>query len=208
MSYQGCDLSSSQGILTVDNFSAMSKLYSFAMLECGIGNDAKSSVYEANKQGCSDSGIKVLPYHFGYPLQNAPNHINRDPVKQATWHYAMCNSYAAFDLEWPEQANWSQWNVSAAFITDWTMKYMQRYKDLCGKFPLLYTYPYYAQCLGLANLQEFAQFDLWIASYQDTTPLIPSPWTTYKMWQYSSHGVLVNGAPLDLDIVGDLTLFD
>ena len=206
MTYQGCDLSSAQGILTSNHYSLMAKQYSVAFLECGIGNDSKSNVYEANKQGCANVGIATMPYNFGYALPDAPGHINRDPVEQATLHYSQCNSPAAYDNEWPEQGTWSQWNVSAQFIIDWTMRYMQRYKDLSGKFPLFYTYPFYQQCLG--NPIDFAQFDLWIASYQSGSPLLPSQWSNYKCWQYSSHGVLVNGAPIDLDIMEDLSIFD
>ena len=205
MTYMGCDISSANGILTTNDFSLMAKDYSFCLIECGIGNDSKSSTYEANKQGCVNSGIKILPYHFLYPLPNAAGHDNRDPVKQATLHYSMCNSPCAADIEWPFPADWSHWNIpNAAFIEDWTNAYMQRMKDLSGSFPILYTMPYFMQVLN--NPVSFAKYDLWLALYADT-PLIPSPWTSYVCWQYSAHGVLPNGAPLDLDKTEDLSIF-
>jgi GH25 family lysozyme M1 (1,4-beta-N-acetylmuramidase) len=183
----------------------MAKVYSFAILECGIGNDGKSSVYEANKSGCVNAGMSILPYHFLYCLPTDPNHPNRDPESQAILHYSYCNSKACADLEFPVVGDWNKWGISnTAFFEDWVNRYQEKYKSLCGEYCILYTYPYFMQSIN--NPASFAKYKLWIASYA-ATPTIPTPWQDYVMWQYSSHGTLVNGAPVDLDSISDLSIF-
>lgn len=205
MIYQGIDVSSAQGQLSDQDWAAISKTYTFAILECFVGNDYKSSTYEANKTNATNAGLRILPYHFlyaGLPTDNNPLHINRDPVKQATLHYAACNSKAVADLEWPTDFN--GWNTSPAAVVDWTHAYLERYKILSGEYPILYSYPYYLKSLGNP---DFSYCQLWIASYAEQ-PTIPAPFSTYVLWQYSSTGHLPNGAQVDLDCCTDISIFD
>jgi hypothetical protein len=74
-----------------------------------------------------------------------------------------------------------------------------------GRKPLLYTYPYWAQAVNFDP--SFTQYPLWIASYQ-TTPYIPTPWTTFSLWRNTGGGgKLPNGAPVDTDLAVDLSLW-
>jgi lysozyme len=49
----------------------------------------------------------------------------------------------------------------------------------------------------------FKQFPLWIAAYNPTAPLVPSPWTEWTFWQYSEEGAGstygCGGGQVDLD---------
>lgn len=38
------------------------------------------------------------------------------------------------------------------------------------------------------SLQWFAQFPLWIANYNVGSPLIPRPWSTWELWQFTDAG--------------------
>lgn len=38
------------------------------------------------------------------------------------------------------------------------------------------------------SLQWFAQFPLWIANYNVGAPLIPRPWSTWELWQFTDNG--------------------
>ena len=41
---------------------------------------------------------------------------------------------------------------------------------------------------GSEALSFFKSFPLWIANYKVSSPLIPSPWTTWLFWQYTDQG--------------------
>ena len=58
----------------------------------------------------------------------------------------------------------------------------------------IYTGYYYwreftiAKNIPAASLQYFKQFPLWIAHYKVDTPLVPAPWSTWTLWQYTDDG--------------------
>lgn len=63
-----------------------------------------------------------------------------------------------------------------------------------GKQLGIYTGYYYwkENTLGvsipIASLDWFKQFFLWIANYGVTSPLVPLPWNTWTLWQYTDNG--------------------
>lgn len=66
---------------------------------------------------------------------------------------------------------------------------------------IIYTSKGEWESFGLQVATEFAQFDLWIAAVGVSSPHVPLPWKTWKLWQYtwsgkvsgvSANGVLVN----------------
>lgn len=56
-----------------------------------------------------------------------------------------------------------------------------------GKFPWIYTGPYYWIEFGNTNV-AWAQFPLYIAHYGVLSPMIPLPWTKAKTWQFTDRG--------------------
>jgi GH25 family lysozyme M1 (1,4-beta-N-acetylmuramidase) len=53
--------------------------------------------------------------------------------------------------------------------------------------PMIYTAYYYWKDHVTAS-SDWAKYDLWVASYERSTPYIPPGWTTWKFWQYSDGG--------------------
>lgn len=204
----GIDISSAQGVLTLAHWETIAKTNSFAIIECYIGNDGKSSGYETYLDAAKSVGMQTLPYNFLYPLPTDQAHPNRDPINQAKLHFNACNSIACADLEYPAPSDWQKWNISASFIIDWTNQYMETYKSLSGQYPILYTYPDFMMHVG--QPASFAQYKLWIASYQSDHPDVPAPWTKdgYVLWQNTGGGlILPNGAKCDTDICIDMSIF-
>jgi lysozyme len=61
-------------------------------------------------------------------------------------------------------------------------------------------------------LKYFKAFDLWIAHYGVTTPLVPSPWISYVFWQFTDHenGLKFGAESLEIDMnvfYGDDVIF-
>jgi GH25 family lysozyme M1 (1,4-beta-N-acetylmuramidase) len=207
--FKGYDLSSVQGLLHPSDFVTMKNNGTdFIIAKCTQGNDGGDPCFLNNIKNAQAAGLAVAAYHFVYCLPNAPGHINRDPVDQANLHFKAANGIPAFcDAEWPEIQNWAQWNTNANQINQWLLTYLQTYSALMGRPMPIYTFPNFAQTVGFTS--EFTNYELWIASYDDNTPLIPSPWTTYSVWQNSggTTAKLPNGAPVDTDLAVDLHLF-
>jgi len=206
---KGIDISAYQG--TSVNFKALVAAgYKFIICRCGVGNGAKDKVYDKNIAGAKAVGLKVMAYHFIYPLPTIPGQPLRDPKAQAKLHADWSGSdiLAACDLEWPEPENWAKWGCTAKQIVDWTVVYLEEYERLTGVRPIVYTYPYFANAIKLpASFAE--KWKLWIASYTKV-PTVPKPWTDWVMWQDSGGKTtnLPGGGPVDTDKVRDLSLWE
>ena len=204
---KGVDISVIQG--NVDFNAVAATGVQFVVCRCGVGNGGKDTLYDTNIAKAKAAGLKVMAYNFIYPLPPQAGQPLRDPKKQAALHVGWANGeLAACDLEWPTPDQWAKWGCSAAQIVQWTIDYLEEYERLSGIRPIVYTYPNFADNIKLPA--EFGQkYKLWIASYTNT-PRIPSPWTDWVMWQYGSAGPykLPNGAPVDVDYVKDLSLWD
>jgi GH25 family lysozyme M1 (1,4-beta-N-acetylmuramidase) len=203
---KGVDISTIQG--NVDFKALAASGVQFVICRCGVGNNGVDNLYKQNVANAKAAGLKVMAYHFVFPLPTIPSQPLRDPKAQAQMHVsAACGELAACDLEWPEQQDWSKWGCSAPQIVRWAIDYLAAYEQLSGIRPIVYTFPNFAECINLPT--EFGQqYKLWIASYEPT-PFIPKPWTDWVIWQDSggtSH--LPNGVPVDTDKAKDLSLWD
>jgi lysozyme len=201
---KGLDVSVVQG--NIDFNAVKATGIQFVMLRCYVGNSGLDIDYAKYLQQATAAGLYVGSYNFPFPLPGAGN---RTPQWQAETHFAATKtSVAACDAEWPMSPDWAKWGCSAQQINDWFLAYLERYTQLAGKGPLVYTYPNFAQTVNFSP--EWGNYDLWIASYGTTTPFIPKPWINkgWRMWQTSGGGGrLPNGAPVDTDAVKDLSLW-
>lgn len=203
---KGLDVSVIQGV--VDFAAVAATGVQFVICRCGVGNSGKDSTYDKNMANAKAVGLQVMAYHFVYPLPTIASEPLRDPTAQAKLHAGYANgALAACDLEWPTSADWAKWGCTAAQIGQWVVTYLAAYESLTGIKPLVYTYPNFAQQVNLPV--EVANYPLWIASYDDATPLIPHPWTDWVLWQNTGGGgKLPNGAPVDTDVARDLSLWN
>jgi lysozyme len=202
---KGIDISQVQGVVI---FQAVADSgIQFVAIRCGVGNDGSDRLYAADLAGAKQAGLKTIAYHFVYPLPNAVGHTGRDPVSQAQAHFAVAQGeVACADFEWPAPQDWAKWSCSANQLNDWMLAYLIEYTRLSGKKPLLYTYPYFIAAVNPSV--DFAQYKLWIASYQ-STPTIPRPWQDWSIWQTSGGGgKLPGGAPVDTDVCKDLSIWE
>jgi lysozyme len=198
---KGIDVSSVQGHIDFNAVAASG--IEFVICKCYTGNDGMDNCYINNINNATNASIKAGTYNFVYPLPTDPSHPNRDPAGQAALHFAATKTnLVVCDAEWPTPDLFTQWGVSATFINDWLLQYLEAYTQLSGVAPLLYTYPYYSKSIGFT--QDFAQYKLWIASYVPNQPVIPAPWNDWVIWQQSGGTYhLPNGAPCDFDVIKD-----
>ena len=206
MTVRGVDISIIQG--NVDFKALAASDVEFVVVRCGVGNGGIDSYYAKNIAGARAAELKVMAYHFLYPLPPLVGQPLRDPLKQAAYHFnATRGEMAAIDCEWPAPQDFAKWGCTPAQLNTWMLAYLAEYTRLDGgRKPLVYTYPYWASAVKFD--EQFAQYPLWIASYV-ATPVIPHPWTDWVLWQTTGGGgKLPNGAPVDTDVAKDLSLWD
>ena len=98
--------------------------------------------------------------------------------------------------------------------------FLERVKQLipAGKEIGVYTGYYYwrENTIGVgiptASLNYFKQYPLWIANYGVSTPLVPKPWDTWTLWQFTDNGdgIAYGVESLNIDLNyfnGDLAAF-
>lgn len=108
------------------------------------------------------------------------------PIVQARYFYGLLKDdpgelRPAVDYEWWKTVPSNALTILRSFLTEF-MTLMPACK------PLIYTAPGFWRGSGSKDIW-WAQFPLWVAHYIDApAPTIPLPWTSYTIWQYSSHG--------------------
>ena len=81
--------------------------------------------------------------------------------------------------------------------------FMERMKVLTGeKTQMVYTGPSYWKEFG-QDAPYWLQYELWIANYKTSKPIVPAPWKTWRLWQFTAagdgraYGVESNGIDLN-----------
>lgn len=206
MTVKGIDVSVIQGNIDYNKLKADG--IEFVIVRCAVGNQSIDKLYESNISKAKAAGLKVMAYHFVFPLPEDGVHNGRKPEEQAKMHFeAAKGELAACDLEWPAVQDWKKWGCTGSQINKWALDYLKEYERLSGQKMVLYTYPSFAESAKLSK--EFASYPLWIASYQ-AKPWVPKPWTDWVIWQTGGGNLLKlpGGMPVDTNVAKDLSLWD
>ncbi len=86
--------------------------------------------------------------------------------------------------------------VAPATIQANMHKWLDHVEQKTGRKPMIYTANFMSGNIGTG----FTAYPLWVANYGATCPLMPSNFTQWKMWQYSSTGTVpgISGS-VDMD---------
>lgn len=204
---RGIDVSDNNG--TIDWASVKAEGYAFAMIRCGIGNNAPDSTFVDNVSKARDAGVVIGAYHDAFPL----SHI--DPVENARDHFQQSRGLGsqrgdlppALDVEWPSIPDFAKWKCTPGQVLDWCYAYLCEAEKLHGVPPMLYTYPWYWKTLLAGypdeSAQLFARFTLWMANETDPHDVMSyvEPWSTSVIRQLGPIAHLSNGSKVDVDIV-------
>lgn len=77
-------------------------------------------------------------------------------------------------------------NLGVDELTEWLHQHLDRLEQLSGMVPAIYSNPSFLKTRIRAA--EFSKYPLWISHYGVDEPEIPSPWSAYQFWQYTSSG--------------------
>lgn len=172
--------------------------YSFVFIKATEGETYVDPTFTKNWEAAQLANLKSAPYHF---FRSAD-----DPKKQANFFIQTVSPYGtqfgmppALDVE-TEQASISK-DQFAQNILEWLSLVQQEF----GTVPYLYSGHAFAN--EYLTDPAFASYPLWIASYDRSSPLIPTAWSSvgYQIWQ--SGQTTIGSVQVDHNSVNpDLTL--
>ncbi len=186
---QGVDVSHYDG--AIDWTKTKAAGIGFAIMKATETTTYFDPTFDTNWAASKKAGVIRGAYHFF--------RANVDPIAQAQWYLSKVTLEPGdlpptLDLETTD-------GETGATIAANAIKWLDYVAAKTGMKPLLYSSPsFISGTLGSpAGFQNHAT--LWVANWGVSCPNVPSPFTKWAVWQYSSTGT-VNGIPstaVDLD---------
>jgi len=148
----------------------------FAWAKASQGVSEVDPLFVAHRAGIKAAALAFGAYHFFNPSE--------DPVVQAT-HFV--NTVAvlapgdklAIDWETADGMPTAQDRMNGLIF----LQTVHQLTGIPAQKLWIYGPPHFLQALGLDA--RFAEYRLWVAHYGVVCPLIPPPWTTFGIHQYS-----------------------
>lgn len=153
--------------------------YKFAVIRATVGDYYTDPRLYSYWSGAKDAGLFVTVYHVLIATKYANKQIDR--------LYSVLGDRkpdfpVVLDIEVDSGVSNS---ANTACIQDCILE--------IGKHdtrkPIIYTAYYYWKDHVVAS-SDWGKYDLWVASYDRSTPFIPPGWSNWKFWQYSDHGTV------------------
>lgn len=196
---KGLDVSSHQS--SVDWRQQWNMGARFAYVKATEGNYYKSPTYSSQYQGSRNAGMIRGAYHFAIPNWSSGADQARYFVQNGgRWSADGYTLPPVLDFEFnPYEGRTINgfyfgntcYGMSPSQLTSWVRDFGSTVKSLTGRLPVVYTNTsWWRQCLG--DPAGFGDYPLWVAAYpnsptNDAGP-VPSSWSTYSFWQFSSSG--------------------
>ena len=161
----------------------------FAYTKATEGTYYKNPSFNDQYTDSYNAGMIRGAYHFANPREGSG-------ADQARYFVANGGGWSAdgktlpglLDLEFNPYQQYGNtcFNMSAAQLVAWTKDFVDTYRQLTGRNPMLYTATsWWTTCLGTA---QFSNLLLHLASYSTVVGPMPSGWSNYDIWQFSSTG--------------------
>ncbi len=175
--------------------------YSFAYLKATEGTYYQNPYYASDFAGARAAGMLAGAYAFATPdtagggqeadyLLNAINYANDGLTLPPM-----------IDLEWdPYDSSQPCYGLSTGAMVSWIASFVGEVLARTSRYALIYTAAsWWQQCTG--GTSAFSADPLSIASYGVAAPAIPSGWSSYVVWQFTSTGGVPGiGTQTDLDL--------
>ena len=173
----------------------------FAYVKASEGNYYTNELYSSQYQGSRNVGMIRGAYHFAIPNWSSGSDQARYFVNNGgDWSADGYTLPPVLDFEFNPYAGRTIdgfyfgdtcYGMSPAQLTSWVSDFGTTMLALTGRLPMIYTNTsWWKQCT--ADAAGFGNYPLWIAAYPSSPTnnagAVPSSWSSYSMWQYSSTG--------------------
>ena len=167
------------------------------VLKCSQGVSLPDVTYAGFDKKCDDIGLIHGAYHYfqkGAPgLPQAENFLRNIGDSNPDF----------IAIDWEDKSG-----TPGPHDRDQGLIFLSRVQAAVKKYALIYGGPYFLQDLRL-NSSDVVKNPLWISHYTEHSPLIPSPFLDWKMWQYAEDGIIPGIGHCDVNLyngsVGDIS---
>ncbi len=173
----------------------------FAYVKASEGNYYTNELFGSQYQGSRSVGMIRGAYHFAIPNWSSGADQARYFVQNGGgWTADGSTLPPVLDFEFnPYEGRTIDgfyfgntcYGMSPSQLTAWVRDFGNTMQSLTGRLPVIYTNTlWWKQCTG--DAAGFGNYPLWVAAYpnsqtNDAGP-VPSSWSSYSIWQYSSTG--------------------
>jgi GH25 family lysozyme M1 (1,4-beta-N-acetylmuramidase) len=188
----GIDVSSYQGNV---NWSAQWKSgVRFAYVKATEGTYYTNPYFAQQYNGSYKVGMIRGAYHFGIPSSPAIAQANYFVAHGGKWSADGKTLPPALDIEYNPYGA-SCYGLSPSAMVTWLKTFANQVHKKAGRYPVIYTTTdWWRTCTG--NSSALAKTDpIWIANWSNSAGTLPAGWKTWKFWQYSN-----GGGVLDRDV--------
>jgi GH25 family lysozyme M1 (1,4-beta-N-acetylmuramidase) len=165
---------------------------SFAAVKATEGTYYRNPYALSDIKAARAAGLSVGAYAFAIPNGNGGR---RGAVAQADYIVSYLGTLAAsvpvmLDIEFNPYSGGFCYGRTPAQMVSWVARFSAEIRARTGRAPYIYTpQGWWNPCTGgSAALRNNL---LWVPNYTTAaTPAIPSGWTTWRIWQYTSSGTV------------------
>jgi lysozyme len=176
---EGVDVSEFQGSINWNSVHGSGRDFAVARVSDGTGHP--DATFAANWSGIKAAGMVRGVYQFF--------RASEDPTAQANLLVSAVGSLGADDLPPVADVEVSD-GVSGATLSANLATWVSVIKAKTGRTPIIYTAPGFWN--SLPNTGQFGSDTLWVANWQVSCPDTPTPWTSWKFWQYDDGSTTAN----------------
>jgi GH25 family lysozyme M1 (1,4-beta-N-acetylmuramidase) len=180
----GIDVSGHQGNVDWNYWWGQGKR--FAFVKATEGTSYKNPYFAQQYVGSYNRGFIRGAYHFALPDRSSgPTQANFLASNGGAWSRDNQTLPAALDMEWNPYGS-ACYGKSQAGMKAWIKDFHDTYHGRTGRWPVIYTSTsWWNQCVGGGHGFQNT-VPLWVARYNSTVGTLPSGWTVWSFWQYSS----------------------
>ncbi|MEV4620841.1 GH25 family lysozyme, partial [Asanoa sp. NPDC049573] len=183
-SVTGIDVSHYQG--TINWGSVADSGVDFAYAKVTEGTGYTDPTYLANRSGARANGIYFGAYHFGRPDQGDPRGQADRLVDASLYSSDGTTLPPMLDIEW-SSGQPTCFGLSTSAMVSWISQFVDQVKFRTGQKAMIYTNPnWWNPCTG--NTTAFGSYPLFHSRYADTPGTLPSGWSRFTLWQWTSSG--------------------
>ncbi|WP_344358160.1 GH25 family lysozyme, partial [Micromonospora lupini] len=183
-SVTGIDVSHYQG--TINWESVADSGIDFAYAKATEGTDYTDPTYLTNRSGARANSVYFGAYHFGRPDQGDPRGQAARLVEVSRYSRDGTTLPPMLDIEWSSSQP-TCFGLSTSAMVSWISQFLDEVKVRTGQQAMIYTNPnWWNPCTG--NTTAFGSYPLFHSRYADTPGSLPSGWSRFTLWQYTSSG--------------------
>jgi len=202
-SVNGFDISSYQP--NVDFTTAKDDGLEFVIIKATEGTNLKDPDFSEHYEGATNAGLIRGGYHFAHPSESSG-------AVQAEFFHSNGGGWTSdgrtlpgmVDLEsGTSEGSTECWGLTTSEMISWISSFVDKYNDLAGRPPMIYTSPsWWSTCTGDSTAFH-ANCPLVLADWASSISSIPGEWPYQTIWQNADSNGAIGG---DHDIFnGDMT---